>query len=505
MSEKTKQARSNAIVELAVIGLASMMVFALAAHYDLHHRLLLWVQQYGAWHLDELDIFVGTLTAGLAFFSLRRWADLRREVRRRADSEAAKQAAEKALQRNLSRLEILHQVDRAMLAAQSSEEISQAALDGLRDLLGPELRAHVLVVNGDSEFDSILACSVPDNPLFPAGSHITHADFQAIWNLRKNDLVHIADLAAMDASPHVIQHLQANGIRSLLFVPMLVQNELLGTLNLGAKSAYAFQPEHVQVVREVAEALALAIHQARLSAEVRLARERLAQLSHRLIETQEVERQRISRELHDQIGQSLVAVKLQLQSLPAMSERDLLVARMRESIALVERTIRQVRDLSLDLRPSLLDDLGLVATLRWYVDRQARWAGVTSWFVSDPAEVIIPAEIEVVAFRIAQEALTNALHHAQASEVCVCLDRRNGELELRVQDDGTGFDAGTLLRSGQVGHSLGLLGMQERAELAGGRLEIESAPGQGTMVVARFPLTEEPSGNRLWTSGEVVG
>jgi signal transduction histidine kinase len=158
--------------------------------------------------------------------------------------------------------------------------------------------------------------------------------------------------------------------------------------------------------------------------------------------------------------------------------------------------------LSLDLRPSLLDDLGLVATLRWYVDRQARWAGVSSRFVSDPAEVVVPAEIEVVAFRIVQEALTNALHHAHASEVCVCLDSRDGELELRVQDDGSGFDVETLMKDSDVGHSLGLLGMQERAQLVGGRLEIESAPGQGTMVVACFPLTMQRPGDELWVSGE---
>ena len=130
---------------------------------------------------------------------------------------------------------------------------------------------------------------------------------------------------------------------------------------------------------------------------------------------------------------------------------------------------------------------------RWYVDRQARWAGITSRFVSDLAEVIVPPEIEVVAFRIAQEALTNALHHAQASEVCVCLEKRDGELLLRVQDDGSGFDAETLLKDSDVGESLGLLGMEERAQLAGGRLEIESAPGQGTMIVARFPLAEGAS------------
>jgi signal transduction histidine kinase len=147
-----------------------------------------------------------------------------------------------------------------------------------------------------------------------------------------------------------------------------------------------------------------------------------------------------------------------------------------------------VRDLSFDLRPSVLDDLGLIATLRWYVDRQSKWTNVPAQFVPDPPEMALPPEIEVAAFRIVQEALTNALHHAQAGEVCVCLEKGDGELVVRVQDDGRGFDAEAVLRGNDEAQSLGLLGMQERAQLAGGSLEIVSSRGQGTMVVARLPL-----------------
>jgi signal transduction histidine kinase len=504
MSVGSRQARSSAVVDLTIIVLVSVAAFALSVHYGLVDRILAWAHQHEIRHLDELAILIGVLALGLASFTLRKWTDLRHEMVRRAETEAAKELVEQELRYNVARLEILHQVEQATLAAESSDQIAAAALDGLRNLLGSEIRANVVLLDGGSEYATILASSVPSDPLFPVGSRVPEEDFQAIWSLRENGRVRIGDLADARPSQQILEHLTASGIRSLLFAPMQVQDELLGTLNLGAKSAYAFEPQHEPIVGEVAEALALAIHHARLSAEVRLARERLAKLSGRLIETQEVERQRISRELHDQIGQSLVAVKLQLQSMPAMRERDLLVARVRESIALVERTVRQVRDLSLELRPSLLDDLGLVATLRWYVDRQARWAGVTSRFVSNPAEVIVPSEVEVVAFRIVQEALTNALHHAQASEVCVCLEKRDGELDLRVQDDGRGFDVGTLVRNGDVAKSLGILGMQERAQLAGGRLEIESAPGQGTLVVARFPLVAEGPGDGLRVSGEAI-
>jgi signal transduction histidine kinase len=481
MVDETKRAKTHIVTDLVIICLVAMAVFALFAHYDLLERFMLWAQQYEDWQLDELVGLAAVLAVALAAFSLRRWGDLRREMARRAESEAAER-------QHLLRLETLHQIDRAMLATQSSEEIAAVALDALRNLLGRDLRANIMVSSQGSEEGTVLASSVSDEPLLPIGTHAPLAEIYGIGTLSENGVVYLDDAALRSSTLPLIEHLREQGIRSVMMVPMILQNQIVGILNLGSRSPHAFQREFEPITIEVAEALALAIHQTRLSEEIELNRKRLSRLSRRLMETQETERQRIARELHDQIGQSLVAVKLQLQSMSGLSERDHLVVRLRESIAVVERTIRQVRDLSFDLRPSVLDDLGLLATLRWYVDRQCGWAGVSAQFAPDPPEMDLPPQIEVTAFRIAQEALTNALHHAQATEVCVCLEKRDRELVLRVQDDGIGFDEEAVLRADYEGQSLGLLGMHERAQLAGGQLEIESAPGQGTMVQARLPL-----------------
>ena len=236
------------------------------------------------------------------------------------------------------------------------------------------------------------------------------------------------------------------------------------------------------------------------------AEEMLQILSRQLLEAQENERRHIARELHDEIGQALTAVKINLQA--TQRTPDTLAAYVEDSISIVDRTLQQVRNLSLDLRPALLDDLGLVAALRWYVDRQAQRAGFTAQFVASPLETRPRADIETACFRVAQEALTNVMRHAQAQHVRVELRQHNTELYLLVRDDGKGFDVRTAQERAAQGVSTGLLGMQERVWLVSGQIEIESAPAWGTEIRARFPLQNgrQLLGNSLQSEGtKVVG
>lgn len=219
--------------------------------------------------------------------------------------------------------------------------------------------------------------------------------------------------------------------------------------------------------------------------------ERLELLSRQLLEAQENERRHIARELHDEVGQLLTAVTLGLQSACRHPDARAVAPALAASVESVERVLARVRDLSLDLRPSLLDDLGLVPALRWYAERQARQSGVPVQLVVRDAERRFPSAVETACFRIAQEALTNALRHAGAGAVDIALRAGEGAIEVEVRDDGAGFDAAAARERAARGGSFGLLGMQERAELAGGTLAVESAPGQGTTVRACFPLPPE--------------
>jgi signal transduction histidine kinase len=204
-------------------------------------------------------------------------------------------------------------------------------------------------------------------------------------------------------------------------------------------------------------------------------------LSRRLLEQQERERASLARELHDQLGQSLVALSLDLDAIKAdLSPAS--GARVPESKRVIKKMIEQVQTLAFELRPSTLDEFGLVGALLLLVTRHGERTSVRASFTATPDDARAPAEIETACFRIAQEALSNVARHASAHNVEVTLTAQDPALELTVRDDGVGFNV-ERLRTG-----LGLVGMGERAELAGGRLDIESAPGAGTTLRARFPL-----------------
>jgi signal transduction histidine kinase len=216
----------------------------------------------------------------------------------------------------------------------------------------------------------------------------------------------------------------------------------------------------------------------------------------RLSEAQETERGRISRELHDRLGQDLTALKLGLQNTRRQGPFPQAVG---EQLAKLEKLadglMRDIHRLAWELRPSVLDDMGLDLALRRYTDEWSENAGVPVDLHTggDLDARRLPKEFETTLYRVAQEALTNVARHAQAKRVSVLLERRTAHVSLIVEDDGLGFTAqGTAGAPAPAGQGrLGLLGMEERVKLAGGTLTIESAPGSGATVIARLPLNAE--------------
>jgi two-component system sensor histidine kinase UhpB len=211
---------------------------------------------------------------------------------------------------------------------------------------------------------------------------------------------------------------------------------------------------------------------------------RMEALSRQLLHAQEDERRKISRELHDQIGQALTVLKINLQSSLGGGDH---TARFTENIEIVDQALRQVRSMALDLRPSILDDLGLIAALEWFVRRHAERTGLEGQFCADRDEIRAHPEIETACFRLVQEALTNVARHARATRFKVELVRHSSGLELVVCDDGTGFDTDKAFRAASAGASLGLAGMRERVLLVGGHITFVSAPTRGTEIRAEFP------------------
>jgi PAS domain S-box-containing protein len=220
------------------------------------------------------------------------------------------------------------------------------------------------------------------------------------------------------------------------------------------------------------------------------AQEALQWFSRQLIEAQEDERRRISRELHDQIGQVLTAVKMGLHSVQQLCAASDARAHIKDNIEAVDEALRLVRDLSVDLRPPVLDDLGLATALRWYVDRFAKRTGSQVELLINLPEQRerFSRELETACFRITQEALTNIVRHANASEIVIQLARNENQLLLSIKDNGVGFDPSGLRKRAPRAATLGLVSMQERAHAAGGTVEIHSRIARGTEVRFKLPV-----------------
>lgn len=223
--------------------------------------------------------------------------------------------------------------------------------------------------------------------------------------------------------------------------------------------------------------------------ELRTSHLRSESLSRQLITAQESERRVLARELHDEIGQVLTAIKMNLRrgqrASPATLQQTL-----EENLLMVDQAIGQIRNLSLSLRPPHLDALGLVAALHWLVQHQARLGGFEGELDVDLGDAQIPSDLETICFRIAQEALTNAVRHGNPTKVEVKLRATDQRLCLSIHDDGIGFNYEESLQRANRGDSFGLTSMEERASLAGGQFRIESAAEQGTKIHVGFPLSK---------------
>jgi PAS domain S-box-containing protein len=215
---------------------------------------------------------------------------------------------------------------------------------------------------------------------------------------------------------------------------------------------------------------------------------RLRDLSSQLISAQEQERRDIAREL-DHTGQSLTVIRMDLMEM--LSGAAGATARIPDCIAVADAAVTHIRAIVLNLRPTMLDDLGLIDALEWKLDQQAKAAGWKASLEGSDIPETMPADIQTACFRIAQEALANAARHAQASEVKLNLKMAGGSLELIVADNGTGFDAEHYRSAEERKKHFGLMSMEERASLAGGSLEVDTGPGRGTRIRARFPMRVE--------------
>jgi signal transduction histidine kinase len=290
----------------------------------------------------------------------------------------------------------------------------------------------------------------------------------------------------------MIQSLSSVGVRAVVSAPLMVAGKALGALSVGNDEPGSYNTTHVEIVEEVASSVALAVHSARLREDLDNNSHELQLLSARLISAQETEKKRLSHELHDEMGQLLTAISLNLaaveRNIPETGSESLR-ERLDDANEFVVDLTNRVRSLSIDLRPSMLHDLGLLATLHWFVANYVRRTKTEIDFESDIPERL-PEDVEITAYRVIQEALTNVSRHSDATVISLLVNCINGQLTIVVEDDGRGFD----VRSGSNGKpdvaGIGLVMMRERVAAVGGRLNVYSTPGNGTRLSAVIPVKE---------------
>jgi signal transduction histidine kinase len=328
---------------------------------------------------------------------------------------------------------------------------------------------------------------------------IPRAFFETLLG-RKNPVMVMQDVQDQSGLPY-LKFLRRLDIRTLAISALFHGNKMIGVLI----SAFTQQPkilpeDEIALLRGLADQASSAIENAELFEQVRAGRERQRKLSKSLVDIQEAERRHIAKELHDHLGQQLTGLQFMLQSTKNQATGNQR-SNLDEIQNAVSDIIGQVRELSLNLRPSLLDDMGLLTTLLWHIDRYTNQTGIRVNFQYDEFPKRLPLEIETAAYRIIQEALTNVARYAQVKEVFVGLVVQEKTLWVEVLDNGKGFD----LAGEWDQPTSGLSGMRERASLVGGYLVVESFINQGTQIVAALPLGEQPLERRKYDRNRSAG
>ena len=396
---------------------------------------------------------------------------LESERRARTDAEHA-----------LERLRAIQSITDSALAHLSLDELLQELLIRLRRALETDF-ATVLMLGDDRQALYLRAVDGYDkvpSVRVPLGEGVSG------WIAKEGRPRIVDDYSTVDTCAYegVSASYLRRQVSSVMGAPLRVGDEVIGVVLVCSRRSRGFTDADLELLLLVADRAAPAVERARLLETIDKGRHDLENLSRRLLAAQEEERRRVAVELHDELGQILTAIRINLDS----KRQSLTRADLADAIDSVDQAMDRVRNLALALRPSVLDDLGLAAALRWYLDRFARETGADAHISIDVVARIDPV-VEITCFRIAQESLTNVARHAHARHVWFDLSLVGDQLELRVRDDGKGFDPAAVRARTLHGGSLGLLGIQERASLAGGRVEISSVPGTGTEVRAWFPAT----------------
>jgi signal transduction histidine kinase len=400
-------------------------------------------------------------------------------VERLARSRHEMEASHQRIQQRNRELSALYAISRAVAGPLKLEEVLQRALQQAMDLMGTS--SGWICLLGEDDFCEICVRSAKSEGI-SLGLDFCEKCTRCREAAKTQKPLVISPLPS--GCPLLDTDCQAGHV----VVPLVAKERAVGLLNLVCGSE-AFGTQDLGLLMNLGQQLGIAIENARLLEELQRKEAVRGQLLRKVISAQEEERVRIARELHDEAGQALTSVLVGLKVMEKADDLEAAQALTSNLKEVVTQTIDAVHDLATELRPSVLDDLGLVPALARYARScPARFGFEASFEATGARAERLPREIETTLYRIAQEALTNVARHAKASHAGVLLQQRSDAVVLIVDDNGVGFDPEQTANSAGERERLGLYGIEERASLVGGRLTIESEPGGGTTLSVEIPL-----------------
>ncbi len=314
-----------------------------------------------------------------------------------------------------------------------------------------------------------------DRPVMtPAGSYRCENTFEFFGSLSEEEKARFRGVCI------------ENGFKSVAVVPIRYRDKILGAIHLADEGEGKLSIGDIEFIESMAPLIGEAINRFNLEEELKDSETRLRYLSSQLLSVQENERKRIAIELHDSIGQMLTAIKFKIESI--LQEKNKKKS-LEALIPLVRETVEEVRRIQMDLRPSTLDDLGVLATLEWFCrEYQKIYSHIRIEKEIRLRESEVSTPLKTVIYRLTQEALNNIAKHSKADLIHLLLQTREDRIELTIKDNGIGFGLEEILSSESPKKGLGLTSMRERTDLSGGAFEIETTPGAGTVIRANWPI-----------------
>ncbi|MCC6546410.1 GAF domain-containing protein [Candidatus Sumerlaeota bacterium] len=414
----------------------------------------------------------------------------------------AKERAELETQRQLRRVTALSELSQGLMSTMETQSIFSLLMEKFSVVL-PLDRFHIAMIDPSTDRCTVVHSARKDhagnyvNRALDTRPHPLNSLSRKVFISREPMIFQQTRDASLIIEPHErggpFDHPGPSCLGTALYLPLAARNQVIGIIAAESSRHDAYDTSHIETSRALAAQAALAISNAGAFEAIKEQQDNLRGLSLQLLTAQESERARISRELHDGVGQQLTAMKYILGTIgnaAKNSEQEKLTSSIGEARELAMQIIEDLRAISLDLRPTMLDDLGLQPTLEWLARQHERRYGTTVEIHCELPAPELPPQIASAAYRIIQEALGNVAKHASAKKISIHVLDTGETLRMTVVDDGVGFDSSRLSNKQALQGCSGILNMKERSHLLAGDFRVETAVGQGTKLFITIPTKD---------------